>query len=562
MLNGQQHKKKIVLRDYQIAAINSQWRYWRDGEGRKPVVIAPTGAGKSILIATTIRELRRKAASRRVMMVAHRKELIQQNYAELIELAPELLLDVGIVCAGLGFRYPRDTEALAKPVVAGTIQTLFKHRRNAGKFDLLIVDEAHLVPKKSDATYNKLISDLESVNPEMKMVGYTATPWRLDSGSLIEGTSAIFDGVAYEIGLDVLIDGGHLVPPTTKKITYGMDMDRLRENSYGEFTVASQDDALDCRARELANNLMLSVATEKRKKILVFLPSINSCETVAKFLKSAGREVETVHNDMTAAERDAAIQSFKSGAAEYCCNVEILTTGSNIPSIDCVALMRATTSSVLVVQMVGRGLRTHPGKSDCLILDYGGNFDRHGPIDTIVAPHKERSESESTGSDGDAGMSDGWNPPRRDPLLNLDDEHYVGPIRMGDSDWPAAWAVVNVNSRIKKTYQSNRDGIEITYECEDENEKFRKIKRWFFPESDRSWERKLFAREHGLACKSIPVPKTNAQAIAIINTKWKRPGRVIVDIQQRGKWKGFKNVKEAKYYSEPPPLFQGDELQI
>ena len=349
----------VKLRDYQVAAIRGQWDYWRNADGCAPVVIAPTGAGKSILIADTIRRIRRKNPVARIMMVAHVKELIRQNVDELTNLAPELSMDIGIVSAGLGIRKRFRELNIRKPIVAGTIQTLVTHVGDFDPFSLMIIDEAHLVPRSSTTQYRTLIADLMETNPSIRILGYTATPWRLDSGSLYEGENAISTGVAYEIGMDVLIKQGFLCRPVSRSTDQEMDATKLKKVS-GEFTSKSQEAELTGKLKPISEEMIRKTAD--RKRILAFLPGVPSCMELAKILKEKGETVEIVHSKLKAEDRDEAIERFREGESRWCCNVGILTTGSNIPEIDCIALIRATNSTALLVQMVGRGLRPMPGK--------------------------------------------------------------------------------------------------------------------------------------------------------------------------------------------------------
>ena len=383
----------IKLREYQVAAIRGQWDYWANNDGQAPVVIAPTGSGKSILIAETIRRIRRKNPVARIMMVAHVKELIQQNVAELTGIAPELTMDVGIVSAGLGIRKNARELNIRKPIVAGTIQTLVNHVGQFDPFSLMIVDEAHLVPRDSTTQYRTLIADLKEKNEKIRILGYTATPWRLDSGSLYEGPNAIFDGVAYEIGIPDLIKQGFLCKPVSRKTDQEIDATKLRK-VHGEFTAKSQESALSGKLQAISDEMIKETAD--RKRILVFLPGVPSCMELAKILKSKGESVEIVHSKLNSEDRDEAIRRFREGESRWCCNVGILTTGSNIPAIDCISLVRATNSTALLVQMVGRGLRPLPGKSECVVLDYGRNFERHGKLDALgpgFGRHAERKKS-------------------------------------------------------------------------------------------------------------------------------------------------------------------------
>ena len=371
----------LELRDYQKECQAAQWRYWATNKGQSPLIVAPTGAGKSILIADTIRSVIKAAPHANIMLVSHIKELLVQDMEELMQLAPELSMNIGVLCAGLN---RKETD---KQITFASVQTAFN--ADLRKVNLLIIDEAHLVGRNDSSMYGQLIAKLRTANPSMRIAGYTATPYRLDTGKLTEGDNALFDGVAYEVKLKKLIDDGFLVPPITKGRA---DMENLTIQA-GEYTSASQEFFLKDHIELYAENI--AKETDGEHVTLCFLPSVAYARKFAELLCTWGCKASWVSGDMEKQERDNRIDRFKNGDISHMCNVNLLTTGSNIPQITAIVLLRATKSTNLYVQMVGRGLRLHPDsdKANCIVYDYGGNAVRHGPLNKPFSFTRDRSRS-------------------------------------------------------------------------------------------------------------------------------------------------------------------------
>ena len=193
----------IELRDYQRAAIDALYAWFRAGRG-SPLVVAPTGSGKSVILAEFARSAVVAYPETRILIVTHVRELIAQNHAALIRLWPDA--PAGIYSAGLGKRQ------LGRQVLVAGVQSVARRARDLGHVDLAIVDEAHLVPRSSDTQYGRLFEGLRATNPNLKVIGLTATPYRLDSGLLHGGENALFDGIAYDIPIGMLVERGHLAP--------------------------------------------------------------------------------------------------------------------------------------------------------------------------------------------------------------------------------------------------------------------------------------------------------------------------------------------------------------
>jgi DNA repair protein RadD len=367
----------LNLRPYQQAAIDGLYAYWSEKRGNHPLIVAPTGAGKSLIIAHLIKDACEYPGTR-IMVLSHVKELLEQNAAELMGLYPQA--DVGFFSASIG------QKRLDKQITFAGIQSVWER---AFDFipppDLVLIDEAHMLPKNVNTRYGKFIADLMVANPMTKIVGLTATPYRLDSGKLHEGEGAIFDGIAYDIGMIDLIKGGYLAPVISKAVVHSIDLTNVRKRN-GEFDDSELAEAAsDPELVRFTIDEIVRYGAE-RKAWLIFACGINHANMLANQLKTHDVPSAVVTGEDDMKERTAKIDDFKAGRIRALINVNVLTTGFNVRHVDLVAMVRATGSPGLYVQAVGRGMRTAEGKRNCLLLDYGQNVERHGLLDQVTPP--------------------------------------------------------------------------------------------------------------------------------------------------------------------------------
>lgn len=379
----------MKLRWYQTEAIRKAY----DQLIHNPCVVLPTGSGKSYVIAQIASDITEKWDGR-CLILAHRKELLQQNREKLLEINPDL--NVGIYSAGLKSRQ------LNHPVVLAGIHSIYKKGDVIGKFDVVIVDEAHLIPHsasltRGDGMYRFLISSLKDTNPILRVVGLTATPFRMKGGSICR-EDGLFGGICYEAPLRALITQGFL----TNLVSYsGTKTGRIDTEGVsvlaGEFVQGQIELKALVEGRVSAAVKDILEKTADRKKVLIFTCSIRHCEQVALELtyQDAKGKVAFVTGHTLPEERDRIVKEFRSGSLRYLVNVEVFTEGLDVPHVDCIVLLRPTRSAGLYVQMVGRGFRVAEGKPNCLVLDYGDNILRHGPVDTVKAkePGKKKGEA-------------------------------------------------------------------------------------------------------------------------------------------------------------------------
>lgn len=348
----------MPLRHYQQEAVSSIVAKAR--KGHNALASLPTGSGKSWIIAELCR-----IANGRVLVLAHVRELLVQNADKIARLTDK---PIGFYCAGLG------EKDATKPVTVASVQSIV--RASPEPFTAIIVDEVHRVPHAKNGQYHAVFAK----SPNALIFGLTATPYRLDGGMLTEGDDRLFDDLSYEAKTSDLIEEGWLSPIVGYRGAHEADLEGVH-TKLGEFVAGEVAERFQLVAADTCRDIVQKSAG--RKAVLVFCAGIEHAKTIRDTLSSLGESVAYVDGTIPKRERDSELSRFSSGAARILVNVDVLTTGYDYPGIDCIAILRATKSPGLYVQMVGRGLRLADGKKDCMVLDFGGNIRRHGPIDDV-----------------------------------------------------------------------------------------------------------------------------------------------------------------------------------
>ena len=393
----------MQLRPYQREAIDALYSYFENNIGN-PLIVMPTGTGKAVTIADFIKGAVQAYPDTRVLMITHVKELISQNYQTIIRNWPDA--PAGVYSAGLGKR------DIGKQILCGGIQSIHRKAYDVQRCDLLIVDECHLIPRNSSTMYGKFIADLRTINPYMKIVGFTATPYRMDSGMLHRGKGALFDDVAYEMSILDAVQDGYLCEVIPKRMATQLDVTGVGSRG-GEFIPGQLERAVDKDEITKAAVAEIVQYGQSRAAWLVFAAGVDHAEHVRDEVRSHGYSAEVISDRTSKGERDRYINDFKAGRLRALVNVSVLTTGFDAPNTDLIAMIRPTKSPGLFVQMVGRGTRPIDGnignlptseqrleaiarsaKPNCLLLDFAGNTSRHGPVDKITV---DKTPSEGTG---------------------------------------------------------------------------------------------------------------------------------------------------------------------
>ena len=375
----------LQLRTYQRAAIDAIYAYYENYSGNALITI-PTAGGKSLVAAAFIQEVLGQWPDQRIIILTHVRELISQNFAELIRLWPGA--PAGVYSAGLNRRDSR-----ARILFAG-IQSVHRKASTIGHTDLVLVDEAHLIPGKANTTYRRFLDAMLAINPQLKIIGLTATPYRLDSGLLHVGPDALFDDIAYEVSVRELIDQGYLAPLMSKQTTTQLDVSGVATRG-GEFVAGALEAAVDRDAITQAAVDEVVAFGRERRSWLLFCAGVDHAQHVCDAIGDRGISCATIFGHTPKAERDRIIAAFKRGEIRALASMGVLTTGFNAPAVDLIAMLRPTKSTGLYVQMAGRGTRLAPGKESCLVLDFAGNVARHGPIDLVKPKGKGDGEGEA-----------------------------------------------------------------------------------------------------------------------------------------------------------------------
>ncbi|WP_104034790.1 DEAD/DEAH box helicase [Vibrio jasicida] len=363
-----------TLRPYQADSVKAVIHYFRK-HTTPAVIVLPTGAGKSLVIA----ELARLAKGR-VLVLAHVKELVEQNHAKYEGYD----LKGSVFSAGLG---RKETD---QQVVFASVQSVVRNLDSfKNQFSLLVIDECHRVPDDKDSSYQKVITHLRELNPGIKVLGLTATPYRLGMGWIYQyhtrgqvrtEESRFFRDCIFELPIRYLLDENFLTPARMMDApVLSYDFSQLKPASTGRYKEAEMDMVID-KAKRATPQIVEQIIqyAKERKGVMVFAATVRHAQEIHGLLPEG--ETSIVIGDTPTPERDAIIQSFKNREIKYLVNVSVLTTGFDAPHVDLIAILRPTESVSLYQQIVGRGLRLSEGKTECLVLDYAGNsYDLYQP---------------------------------------------------------------------------------------------------------------------------------------------------------------------------------------
>jgi len=378
----------MQLRDYQHDCVPSIFDYFDNNSGN-PLVVIPTGGGKSLCLAEFIRRAAEIYPGTRFIVLSHVSELLVQDAQAIISQWPNCHLTFCSDKIG--------TKDISGQVVVAGIQSIY---RRAYDFslpipELVIIDEAHLLSEKDTGMYRRFLADMAIINPDIKCIGFTATPFRKGTGYLHKGPKAMFSGIAYEIGILDLINQGYLVPVITPTMQTRMDITGVAIQG-GDYVQSQLEKAVDTDPLNIAcvDEIMENCAG--RNKWLIFTTGISHCEHVRDEIRKRGIACEMVTGKTPTAERNRIVDWHKEKTTGVRClvNVSVLTTGYDCPAIDLIVFMRPTRSPVLYIQMMGRAMRPFPGKEDALCLDFGNVVDTLGPIDRVhVATKRGKGEA-------------------------------------------------------------------------------------------------------------------------------------------------------------------------
>lgn len=370
---------RLRLRGYQEEAVAAIYSHFANNPVGDPLVVMPTASGKSLVVAEFIRRSIDAWPATRVLVLTHVMELVEQNESEFRRhWNDDDTYPGGIYSAGLKRR-----DVNSAVLLAG-IQSIYKRAEELGHFDLVLIDEVHLLPKSGEGRYRTYLAALRKINPAVRLVGLTATPYRLQGGYLDRGDDALFSAIAYDVKLEPLIEQGFLAPLIAKRPKNVIDTSGLHTVG-GDFKADEVEEAaiVDDLVEDSIAEVIELAEKEDRHHWLIFACGIKHAELVVEELEKHGVEALAIFGHTKKDQRAMIVDRFKCGKLKALVNVGVLCTGFNAPCCDLMVVFRPTKSTSLFVQIYGRGMRTHPGKENCLVLDFGTNVERHGPINNV-----------------------------------------------------------------------------------------------------------------------------------------------------------------------------------
>jgi DNA repair protein RadD len=373
----------MELRPYQQEAINALMQFYSKGHEVTGLCVLPTASGKTIIFSEFIRQLLFIKPDLRVLLLAHTQEIVQQNEDKLKQVWPGV--EVGVYCAGLKRKETKQITSASRDSIANDIG-------DYPDWDLVIVDEAHLIPPAQAARYQHILNTIYLHGKEPIIIGFTATPFRMFSGEIFgDDESKLFKKLIYKKRIDELIHTGYLCPvrAVVPNIYAVADLRRVR-TSRNDFV---QKDLEQVTAVE---SLVKSIVNDWLDKTSAKLPTVFYASSVAQglmfeqVLSKLGFDYPLITAKTHKQDRASYLQDFNSGVLDGLINVATLTTGWDAPRLACIVNARPTMSTGLFLQIVGRGLRLHPSKSETILLDYGENLERFGMIERIKPVLEDR----------------------------------------------------------------------------------------------------------------------------------------------------------------------------
>jgi len=386
----------MKLRDYQEAAVDAA-KEWIKKCIEPAVLELATGAGKSIIVAELAKWLN-NASGKKVLCIAPSKELVEQNRAKYLQTGNP----ASLLCASAG------KIDLRHDVIFGSPQTIKNNLKKFGdRFAAVVIDECHGITN----TVQHIVDEMRKNNPKLRVIGLTATPYRMNSGYIYrydedgnpvpetQTKEPYFDRLLYRVDAPFLIENGYLTRPhADPEHIESYDTSFLTLDKMGKFDARGVEQAFEGKGRKTAA-IVADIIDKSafRHGVIIFAATVQHAQEVMDSLPKERSAI--VHGGTGKSERERIIADFQDMKIKYLVNVAILTTGFDAPHVDVVAILRATESVGLLQQIVGRGLRllrpdmagdlyaiAHSSKPDCLVLDYAENIERHCPDGDIFNP--------------------------------------------------------------------------------------------------------------------------------------------------------------------------------
>lgn len=372
----------IIPRYYQSEAIDAIYHYFMNGGRGNPLIALPTAAGKSIIPALFIEKTMKQWPNQRFLVMVHVSKLIEQNSAKMIEVwanAP-----IGIHSAGLKRR-----DVIA-PIIFGGIQSMIKVAEAFGWRDIIFVDECHLISQDEGSQYLKFFAVMRRINPNVRIVGMTATKFRMGQGLLTD--DGIFTDIVYDMtdldGFNKLLSEGYLCPLIPKRTKTELDVSNVG-TSKGEFIQKQLEHEVD--KAEITWRALEEAAYygKNRQSWMIFASGISHSDHIAQMLGQMGIECASIHSKQDPKYNESALKAHKNMELKSIVSFSKLTTGLDHPAIDFMIDLQPTLSVVRHIQKYGRPMRLHSGKVNSLCLDFARNIPRLGAVNDPIIPKKK-----------------------------------------------------------------------------------------------------------------------------------------------------------------------------
>jgi DNA repair protein RadD len=364
----------MKLRPYQERALDELWTWFGKHNDGNPIVEAAVGAGKSLMIAALAQRADAEHPGTRILVLVHQKELLEQNIEKIMAIWPGV--DIGIYSASHG------RKQLGKQITYATIGSIYKKAHEIGRIDIVLADECHLINPKEIGMWRNFLADLSITCPHTRTIGWTGTPFRGNGVWLTAGDDPLFTNIATRVTMRELLELEFLTPLVPAPTVTRIDAQDVR-TSGDDYVISELAKVTDTAELVEATCSEIVQLAADRKRWLVFAVTIAHAEHVRDALLRRGVVAQMVSSETPKAERARLIGDFRAGRIRCLVNVAVLTTGFDVPEVDFIALLRATKSPVLYVQIAGRGMRLAKDKTNCLWADFTDTTTNMGPVDAI-----------------------------------------------------------------------------------------------------------------------------------------------------------------------------------
>lgn len=438
----------IQLRDYQLECVDAVWQSMF--KKNHILVCLPTGTGKTECFIELCRRAIEKKLGVRILIVMDQTRLVSQT-------AKRIGPQAGVFCSALGRR------EINNNITVASIQSIYNEPLEA--FDIVIIDEVHKFTL--EGRYRVLMHHLKELKNTLKVIGFTATPFRATGH--IYGKGQFFEEIDYKRSLQWAIHSGYLTKPVMKNTPCQFDTSNLSLR-LGDFDNAELSKLVEDESKVSDQIKDALPRLHGRKHVVWATTNITHAEMVHAKLEHAA----IIHSKQSKEEQDFNLYNFESGISRHLVFVSMVNTGYDYPPLDAIVLMRPTRSPVLYVQTVGRGLRLFEGKKDCLILDYGRVVANCGTLDNPRIPKKGERKGEvvSTGLKACPQCLSfiptavmvcpdcGYEFPAPDPVKNLTRTHGTGSLLQNNDP---IWVAVSGVSLAKHQSKAGNSCLKVTY---------------------------------------------------------------------------------------------------